>query len=460
MASSIRSYLLSFPERVVRSVLGLGAGLAREVGQVALPGGVRRSQLYQNLVDATLRYLTEKVGGVEIVRGAGSDIPDDFVARRAAGNAVEVLGVVAFRASPVWVLAALADLAGLGRHLIPEIAVSLKARGLLEESAEFTTVDQILDGLERTSGRLASTINAPPLDVAALREEWRALKEDARGLKPDRLPSPGTIRELWSQLQAESERQGRSVFETSSLLAVSAARALPKGVLRLGASAGVGAARSGQVLGAALLDDYRRTLAELREVGYASYARRQLAPYVRAAVSQFSPGRSTLTERILDRIRLRRSAPEDGREGNGYDLDRFLEAQEDVYEEALRELRAGRKVSHWMWFIFPQFDGLGMSETSRRYAIGSLDEARAYLRHPVLGARLTECTEAVNDLDGFTALQIFGTPDDRKFRSSMTLFELVSGPESPFASALDKYFSGERDARTIELVRRAAESDR
>jgi uncharacterized protein (DUF1810 family) len=416
--------------------------------------------LYQNLVDATLRYLTEKVGGVETVRGAGAEIPDDFVARRAAGNAVEVLGVVAFRASPVWVLATLADLAGLGRHLIPEIAASLKARGLLEESAEFTTVDQVLDGLERTSGRLASTINAPPLDVASLRAEWKALREDARGLKPGRLPSASAIRDLWSQLQAESARQGRSVFETSSLMAVSAARSLPRGMLRLGASAGVGAARSGQVLGAALLDDYRKTLAELREVGYAAYARRQLTPYVRAAVSQFSPGRSTLTERALDRFRSRGSASDERDRGGEHDLGRFLEAQEDVYEQALGELRAGRKRSHWMWFIFPQFDGLGTSPTSRRFAIRSLDEARAYLRHPVLGPRLTECTEAVMELQGLTARQVFGTPDDRKFRSSMTLFELVSGPESPFASALETYFSGERDARTIELVRRASEGDR
>jgi hypothetical protein len=301
MASSIRSYLLSFPERVVRSALGLGAGVAREVGAVALPAGVRGSQLYQNLVDATLRYLTEKVGGVETVEG--EDIPDDFVARRAAGNAVEVLGLVAFRASPVWVLAALADVAGLGRHLIPEIAASLKARGLLDEATQFTTVDQILDGLERTSGRLASTINAPPLNVAELRAELVALREDARGLKPRRLPSAEAIRGLWSQLEAESVRQGRSVFETSSLLAVAAARALPRSVLRLGTSAGVGAAKSGQVLGAALLEDYRRTLVELREVGYTVYARRQLRPYVRAAAAQFSPGRRTLTERILDRLR-------------------------------------------------------------------------------------------------------------------------------------------------------------
>ena len=113
-----------------------------------------------------------------------------------------------------------------------------------------------------------------------------------------------------------------------------------------------------------------------------------------------------------------------------------------------------------MWFVFPQFDGLGSSEMSRRYAIRSFDEADAYLRHPVLGARLVECTEAVNALDGLSARQIFGTPDDRKFRSSMTLFELVSGPESPFTSALEKYFERERDARTIELVRLATEGDR
>ena len=143
-----------------------------------------------------------------------------------------------------------------------------------------------------------------------------------------------------------------------------------------------------------------------------------------------------------------------------HDLARFVRAQEGVYEQALAELHAGRKRSHWMWFIFPQFDGLGASAMSRRYAIRSMDEAGAYLRHPSLGARLIECTEAVNELQGLSARQIFGTPDDRKFRSSMTLFELVSGPESPFTSALEKYFARERDARTIELVRLAADADR
>lgn len=134
-----------------------------------------------------------------------------------------------------------------------------------------------------------------------------------------------------------------------------------------------------------------------------------------------------------------------------FDLARFVAAQDDCYAQALAELRAGRKASHWMWFVFPQFDGLGFSAMSRRYAIRSLDEARAYLDHELLGARLLECTAAVNRLEERSAHAIFGSPDDMKFRSSMTLFELAAGQASPFAAALDKYFAGGRDPRTLEL---------
>ena len=169
---TVKTYLISLPERLVRSALGFGAGVAHEVGEVVLPESVRRGQLYQNLVEATLQYLIEEVGGVEGVYSAAGTLPDDFLARRTAGNAVEMLGIVAFRASPVWILAALADLCGVGRHLIPELADALKAQGLLEQDAQFATVDQLLDGLERTSSRVAATINTPPLDVAGLRHEW------------------------------------------------------------------------------------------------------------------------------------------------------------------------------------------------------------------------------------------------------------------------------------------------
>jgi hypothetical protein len=299
---TVKTYLLSLPERIARSTIGLGAGVVREVGDVALPEGIRSSQLYQNLVETTLRFLIKDVGGVEGVYRAADALPENFLTRRTAGNVVEALGIVAFRASPVWVLAALADICGMGRHLIPEIADALKAEDLLEKDAQFTSVDQMLDGLERTAARMAGTINTPPLDVSALREEWRAIREEARRLQPERLPSRETIGEMWSQVREESRRQNRTVFETSSMMAVSAVRELPDQVRWLSASAKVGATRTGQILAAAILDHYRQTLTEIRHVGYVTYAGRQFRPYFRAAVGQFSPKRRTLTQRLLGKL--------------------------------------------------------------------------------------------------------------------------------------------------------------
>ncbi|MGI9043949.1 MAG: DUF1810 domain-containing protein [Gemmatimonadaceae bacterium] len=135
-----------------------------------------------------------------------------------------------------------------------------------------------------------------------------------------------------------------------------------------------------------------------------------------------------------------------------YNLERYLEAQKSTYDEALVELRAGGKRTHWMWFIFPQLAGLGTSSTAVRYAIGSLDEARAYLSHPILGPRLAECAEAVLAVQGKSATEIFGLPDDIKLRSSATLFLQVSPANSVFHWILDKYYSSEPDTRTLELL--------
>jgi len=133
------------------------------------------------------------------------------------------------------------------------------------------------------------------------------------------------------------------------------------------------------------------------------------------------------------------------------DLDRFVEAQEGVHERALGEIRAGRKQTHWMWFVFPQIRGLGSSPMAQRYAIGSLDEARAYLAHPVLGPRLLACAEAALAVPERTAHDIFGPPDDMKLRSSATLFERAGGPDV-FARLLERFFAGERDAATLERL--------
>ncbi len=135
-----------------------------------------------------------------------------------------------------------------------------------------------------------------------------------------------------------------------------------------------------------------------------------------------------------------------------YDLNRFLSAQEGVYERALSELKDGRKRTHWMWFIFPQIDGLGYSPTARRYSIKSMEEARQYMDHPVLGKRLLECTGTVLALRGGSVSEIFGYPDDLKFKSSMTLFEKIAGSGSVFSSALDRYCHGERDGATLRLL--------
>jgi hypothetical protein len=212
------------------------------------------------------------------------------------------MGILAFRASPVWVLAALADVCGLGRQLIPQIAAALREEGLLEGDGSFATMDQLLQGLERSAGHLAETVNTPPLDVEGLRREWSKLAAEVRQLPAPKLPSPQAVTGLWSELRAEATAQQRTVFEVSSLLAISAVSELPERARVLSKSAAIALGRGGTVLSVALLDHYRESLREMRRVGFLSYGSQQLAPYARAALAAFSPQRDTLTGRWLDRI--------------------------------------------------------------------------------------------------------------------------------------------------------------
>lgn len=135
-----------------------------------------------------------------------------------------------------------------------------------------------------------------------------------------------------------------------------------------------------------------------------------------------------------------------------YDLTRFVRAQEHDYQQALSEIRGGKKRTHWMWYIFPQIDGLAFSSTAKHYSIKSLAEARAYLDHPILGPRLLECAEAVVGLEDRSATEIFGSPDDLKLRSCATLFACVSPRGSVFDRLLTKYYRGERDGKTLQLL--------
>ena len=301
MQTSLRNFLLSLPERGLRSATALAGGLLREVGDVAIPKTIRGTQLYRSLVEATLRFLIEQVGQVKDAYPDGEKLSQDFLVRRAAGNGIEMIGILTFRASPVWVLAALADASGAGRFLVREITASLKAEGLLEPGTEFDTVDAMLIGLEASAGRLAETVNTPPLDVKSLRQEWNALRADLAKIPPRQLPGSKALRDLWQQIQQEAGRQNRTVFQVSSLMAISAMKSVPEKARWLSASARSAARKTGTAVGAILLEDYRTSLKQIRETGYARYAIHQFRPYLSAVISQFSPGRQSLTERLLSK---------------------------------------------------------------------------------------------------------------------------------------------------------------
>src|SRR5262249_16034002 len=221
-------FLLSLPERVLRSTTALAAGLLRDIGEEAIPQTVRRSQLYQNLVKAQLRFFIEQVGGVEGVYPTEEKLAEDFLLRRTAGNGIELIGILAFRASPVWVLAALADISGSGRYLIREISAALKEEGLLDRDTDFNTVDEMLDGLQAFAGRRGSTINTAPVDVKALRKEWSEVKRDLARIPPRNLPSVDTLRDLWAGINTEARTQNRTLFEMSSVMALSVIADLPQ----------------------------------------------------------------------------------------------------------------------------------------------------------------------------------------------------------------------------------------
>ena len=273
------------------------------MGEVALPDAVRRSQLCRNLVDATLRFRSSRLAASRRLPNDAA-LPDNFLARRTAETQWGATGIVAFRASPVWILRRWR---------------CLRRRPAADPGSDRGAEGQGPAGNRRASSRPSTRCwmawngrrrvwprpSTPPLDVASCRRMEGPPSERSATCRR-RVSSLESIRAVWADLKAESARQERSIFETSSVMAVSAARALPGGVRWLSTSARVGAARTGQVFAAALLDHYRQTLSEIQQVGYLTYAGRQFRPYVRAAADQFSPKRRTLTQRLLERLALKR----------------------------------------------------------------------------------------------------------------------------------------------------------
>jgi len=293
------AYVLSLPERAIRSLGALSGGLLREIGNVALPASVRRSTLYRTMVDVAVRFLIEEVGQVEGIYPSEGRLAEDFLLKRTASHGIELLGILAFHASPVWVLAALADASGGGRKLIQEISLALQEEGLLEREVRFETMEQVLDGLEKTSGHLAETLNIPPVNIAGLRREWLQLKDELQSIPPKNVPAIDRIESVWEELRRAAVEQDRSVFVVSSLMAVSTLSHVPANLLWLSRAARSAARRTGRVLGEAILDHYVEALAQIRREGIVTYWTREFRPYLRGAATQFAPEHESLTERWI-----------------------------------------------------------------------------------------------------------------------------------------------------------------
>lgn len=255
------SYLLSLPERTVRAVTALAAGLLRESSEITLPPAFRRTRLYQSIVEQTLRFLIEKVGRVEGAYASGAELPGDFLVRRGAGNGIDVLSLAVFHVSPVWVLAAMADASGAGNRVLGEIARTLEAEGYLSGASGVRTLSDLLDALERGSGQLAETINMPPLNRKALLEEWANLKKT--------VSRPDAVEADWEALKQTAAAQKKPLMAVSTAVALNTIRVGKK------------------MLADPLLDHYSQTLRDMNELGFAAYAERELKPYWKAALNNF-----------------------------------------------------------------------------------------------------------------------------------------------------------------------------
>jgi hypothetical protein len=219
--------------------------------------------------------------------------------KRIGSHGIELLGILAFHASPVWVLAALADATGGGRTLIREISQALEEEGLVEPGARFETMEQVLDGLEKTSDHLATTLNLPPVDIPTLRREWLRLKDEVAAIPPKSVPGIEQVEGVWERMKQTAREQGRPVFVVSSLMAVSTVAHLPANVVWLSRAARSAARRTGKVLGEAILDHYTEVLSEIQREGFGVYWQREFRPYLRAAAEQFAPERESWTEKWL-----------------------------------------------------------------------------------------------------------------------------------------------------------------
>jgi len=291
-------YALSLPERTVRSVGALGGGLLREATQLALPAAVRETALYRATAGIGLRFLIEQLGAVDGIYPYDR-LSRKFVFRYATGGSIEMVGILMFYLSPVWVLAALGDATRASKTLFSEIGDALKAEGLLDQDLQFETIARLLDGLERTSTHLALTVNMPPLDVKGLRQEWEQFRTNLATLPAADLPTADDVMRAWNSVQAACSRLKKSVFSVSAAMSISVLSSVPTHLQWLSRSVITSAHTTGAVVGESLLKHYASASRELSTTGFAAYWARHSRPYLVAAVRNFLPQKVSWTERLL-----------------------------------------------------------------------------------------------------------------------------------------------------------------
>ena len=280
-----RGYLASLPERTARAGAALTGGLVYETGEVLLPLAVRRSRVYQAVVGRLLRITIELVGGVEGVVPTEDMRARELLARKTAGNVVEIGSFLAVGWSPVWLLAGASDLIGGSKAYLRVLVTELKDAGVLSAEEDVASFEELLTALEGTSGVLADTVDVPPLNVAGIRASWQELRRQAADL-----PDARGLEEIFSELRLAARREERSVMEISSVVAL-------------------GAVRAGMKLGNVhIFDYYRGALRTIADEGLVSFLYRTSTPYLTRARSHFDPGSSTLSERLLRRWADRRSS--------------------------------------------------------------------------------------------------------------------------------------------------------
>jgi hypothetical protein len=294
-------YALSLPERAVRSLSALSGGFLREVSQLALPAKVRDAALYRVTAGIGLRFMIEQLGDVKSIYPREDPLAREFVRRYAVGSSLEVVSIATFFLSPVWVLAALGDVTNAGNAIFSQIGEALKAEGLLEPDAQFETMAQLLDGMERTSTHLALTVNMPPLDVAGLRREWEQFRQNLATLPPAHLPKAADVEHAWNNLQSTARDLQRSAFSVSAAMGMSALSSVPSHLQWLSRSAYVAARTTGMIVGAAFLDHYAAASKELTSTGFAAYCATHSRPYLVAAIRNFLPQKQSWTERMLSK---------------------------------------------------------------------------------------------------------------------------------------------------------------